>query len=133
MCPGASAAVYAHEAQAEPPLVQLVRQAHEMVPAINSSSDPAHPDAPGPDDEGPLYVARRKVYPQRVKGTFRTIKWIVLGITLAIYYGLPFVRWDRGPDAPSQAVLLDFPNRRFYFFFIELWPQEIYYFTGLLI
>ena len=133
MCPGASAAVYAHEAQAEPPLVQLVRQAHEMVPAINSSSDPAHPDAPGPDDEGPLYVARRKVYPQRVKGTFRTIKWIVLGITLAIYYGLPFVRWDRGPDAPSQAVLLDLPNRRFYFFFIEIWPQEIYYVTELLI
>ena len=30
-------------------------------------------------------------------------------------------------------MLIDFPNRRFYFFFIELWPQEIYYFTGLLI
>ena len=43
------------------------------------------------------------------------------------------MRWDRGPDAPSQAVLVDFPNRRFYFFFIELWPQEVYYFTGLLI
>ena len=22
---------------------------------------------------------------------------------------------------------------RFYFFFIEIWPQEVYYFTGLLI
>src|SRR6202000_735927 len=32
-----------------------------------------------------------------------------------------------------QAVLIDFPNERFYFFFIELWPQEVYYFTGLLI
>jgi cytochrome c oxidase accessory protein FixG len=110
-----------------------VRQAHETVSSTNSPADSAHSDAPGPDDEGPLYVARRKVYPQRVKGTFRTIKWIVLGITLAIYYGLPFVRWDRGPDAPSQAVLLDLPNRRFYFFFIEIWPQEIYYVTGLLI
>ena len=50
-------------------------------------------------------------------------------ITLAIYYGLPFIRWDRGPGAPDQAALVDFPNRRFYFFFIELWPQEIYYFT----
>ena len=54
-------------------------------------------------------------------------------VTLGIYYGLPFVRWDRGPDAPDQAVLIDFPNRRFYFFFIEIWPQEIYYLTGLLI
>jgi len=61
------------------------------------------------------------------------VKWIVLCITLGIYYLLPFVRWDRGPNAPSQAVLIDFPNRRFYFFFIEIWPQEFYYLTGLLI
>ena len=91
--------------------------------------------APEPrgDEDGPLYAARRKVYPQHVKGTFRRIKWIVLFVTLGIYYGLPFVRWDRGPFAPNQAVLVDFPGRRFYFFFIELWPQEVYYFTGLLI
>jgi cytochrome c oxidase accessory protein FixG len=43
------------------------------------------------------------------------------------------VRWNRGPNAPDQAVLLDFPGRRFYFFFIEIWPQEVYFFTGLLI
>ena len=43
------------------------------------------------------------------------------------------MRWDRGPDLPDQAVLVDLPHRRFYFFFIELWPQEVYYFTGLLI
>ena len=30
-------------------------------------------------------------------------------------------------------MLIDLPNSRFYFFFIELWPQEVYYFTGLLI
>jgi cytochrome c oxidase accessory protein FixG len=81
----------------------------------------------------PLYAARRKIYPQSVSGTFRNIKWALMTFCLGIYYLLPFVRWDRGPNAPSQAVLVDFPNRRFYFFFIELWPQEIYYFTGLLI
>ena len=43
------------------------------------------------------------------------------------------MRWDRGADAPNQAVLIDFPARRFYFFFIEIWPQEVYYITGLLI
>ena len=84
-------------------------------------------------EDAPLYQARRKIYPQRVQGTFRRIKWIVLFVTLGIYYGLPFVRWDRGPYAPHQAVLVDLPNRRFYFFFIEIWPQEIYYLTGLLI
>ena len=85
------------------------------------------------DIEPPLYAARRKIYPQSVHGTFRRIKWAVLIVTLAIYYFLPFVRWNRGPDAPDQAVLIDFPGRRFYFFFIEIWPQEVYFFTGLLI
>ena len=40
---------------------------------------------------------------------------------------------DRGPSAPDQAVLVDLANRRFYFFFIEIWPQEFYYIAGLLI
>jgi cytochrome c oxidase accessory protein FixG len=88
---------------------------------------------PPDDDDIPLYAPRRKIYPQSVHGTFRRIKWAVLVVTLGIYYILPFVRWDRGPNAPSQAVLVDFPARRFYFFFIEIWPQEIYYLTGLLI
>lgn len=86
-----------------------------------------------PDPDGPLYVAQQKIYPQRVSGTFRRIKWILMAVCLGIYYFLPFVRWNRGPGAPDQAVLLDLANNRFYFFFIELWPQEVYYFTGLLI
>lgn len=90
-------------------------------------------DPSGPAPEAPLYAPGRKVYPQAVSGRYRNIKWAVLAVTLAIYYLLPFVRWDRGPSAPSQAVLLDFPNRRFYFFFIEIWPQEVYYLTGLLV
>ena len=120
-----------HAHAAQPPLLELVKAA--VGAASPAASVRPAPDVPEPDDEGPLYVARRKIYPQRVKGTYRTIKWIVLFVTLGIYYGLPFVRWDRGPGAPDQAVLIDFPNRRFYFFFIELWPQEIYYLTGLLI
>jgi cytochrome c oxidase accessory protein FixG len=83
--------------------------------------------------EGPLYEVRKKVYPQAVHGRFRRIKWAILAFALSVYYLLPFVRWNRGPGFPSQAVLVDFPHRRFYFFFIELWPQEVYYFTGLLI
>src|ERR1051326_2136120 len=94
---------------------------------MNTMVDPADLDL------GPLYVARTKVYPQSVSGTFRNVKWALMAFCLGVYYLLPFVRWDRGPNAPHQAVLVDFPNRRFYFFFIELWPQEVYYFTGLLI
>jgi len=81
----------------------------------------------------PLYAARKKVYPQKVAGRFRNIKWAVMILTLGVYYFTPFIRWDRGPHAPDQAVLIDFTTRRFYFFFIEIWPQEVYYITGLLI
>lgn len=80
-----------------------------------------------------LYADHKKIYPAAVQGTFRRIKWALLIACLGVYYLLPFVRWDRGPDHPGQAVLIDFPNRRFYFFFIEIWPQEVYYLTGLLI
>ncbi|HXW27527.1 MAG TPA: cytochrome c oxidase accessory protein CcoG [Xanthobacteraceae bacterium] len=84
-------------------------------------------------ETGPLYAPHAKVYPQSVSGTFRNVKWALMAFCLSVYYLLPFVRWDRGPGAPNQAVLVDFPHRRFYFFFIEIWPQEVYYFTGLLI
>jgi len=81
----------------------------------------------------PLYAARRKIFPKRASGTFRRFKWLVMLLTLGIYYLTPFLRWDRGPFAPDQAVMIDLANRRFYFFFIEIWPQEFYYVAGLLI
>ncbi|MCA8894438.1 MAG: cytochrome c oxidase accessory protein CcoG [Parvularculaceae bacterium] len=80
-----------------------------------------------------LYKARVQIYPKLVHGFYRHLKWIVLAITLGVYYLLPWIRWPRGVGEPSQAVLVDFPGRRFYFFFIEIWPDELYYVTGLLI
>jgi len=79
------------------------------------------------------YKAREAIYPKLVHGTYRRVKWIVMMLTLAIYYYTPWIRWDRGPGSPGQAVLVDLARERFYFFFIEIWPQEIYYITGLLI
>jgi cytochrome c oxidase accessory protein FixG len=73
------------------------------------------------------------VVPQAVSGRFRRLKWRVLITCLGLYYVLPFLRWDRGPDQPNQAVLIDLAHGRLYLFFIEIWPQEIYYITGLLI
>ncbi len=81
----------------------------------------------------PLYAARKKIFPRRVSGTFRRFKWLVMALTLGIYYLTPWLRWDRGPYAPNQAVLVDLAHQRFYFFFIEIWPQEFYYVAGLLI
>jgi len=80
-----------------------------------------------------LYATHVKVHPQRITGRFRTIKWSALGLLLGIYYLVPWLRWDRGPGAPDQAVLIDMPGRRAYFFWIEIWPQEVYYLAGVLI
>ena len=80
-----------------------------------------------------LYEKRAPVYPKAVDGTFRRIKWAIMIVTLAIYYVTPWLRWDRGPYAPDQAVLVDLAGRRFYMFGIEIWPHEFYYVAGLLI
>ncbi|MCR9128998.1 MAG: cytochrome c oxidase accessory protein CcoG [Alphaproteobacteria bacterium] len=80
-----------------------------------------------------LYKKREPIHPKAVHGKFRTAKWVFMALALGAYYLIPFIRWDRGPGQPDQAVLVDFADARFYFFFIELWPQEVYYITGLLI
>jgi polyferredoxin len=80
-----------------------------------------------------LYAAREPVFPRRVSGRFRTLKWVVMAVTLGIYHLLPWIRWDRGPELPDQAVLVDLATRRFFFFWIEIWPQDFYFVAGLLI
>ncbi len=83
--------------------------------------------------EESLYKKREPIHPKLVFGKYRAAKWAVLIGALAIYYVLPWIRWNRGPNAPDQAVLADFGGGRFYFFGLEIWPQEVYYITGLLI
>ena len=87
------------------------------------------PDANPPN----LYAAREPIFPRRVKGHFRTAKWWIMAFCLGIYYITPWIRWDRGPSLPDQAVLVDLAHRRFFFFMIEIWPHEFYFVAGLLI
>jgi cytochrome c oxidase accessory protein FixG len=87
-----------------------------------------------PTSDAPkLYAAREPIFPRRVSGRFRRLKWWLMGFTLGIYYLLPWLRWDRGPNLPDQAVLVDLSGRRFFFFMIEIWPHEFYFVAGLLI
>jgi cytochrome c oxidase accessory protein FixG len=79
------------------------------------------------------YETRQKIYPRLAHGTYRRLKWILMAVCLGIYYFIPFLRYDRGPDLPNQAVLLDMANNRFFMFGLEIWPQEFYYVTGLLV
>ena len=87
----------------------------------------------GAKAKGGLYAKREKIFPKSVSGSFRRLKWIIMALTLGVYYITPWLRWDRGANAPDQAVLLDISHRRFYFFFIEIWPQEFYFVAGLLV
>ena len=82
---------------------------------------------------GNLFIAKKRLYPQDVKGKFRRIKWVLNFVFLSIYFFTPFLRFDRGLDAANQAVLIDLPGSKLYFYFIEIYPQEIYYLAGILI
>ncbi|MFN3609715.1 MAG: cytochrome c oxidase accessory protein CcoG [Hyphomonas sp.] len=90
-----------------------------------SGQPPKHPPS--------LYAKRKQIYPKLAHGTFRTLKWVVMAVTLGIYYLIPWIRWPRGEGIPDQAVLADFQGEKFYFFFLEIWPQEIYFLGGLII
>lgn len=90
-------------------------------------------DQATPLKQADLYSKRQQIYPKLAHGRFRMIKWLVMIVSLVIYYGLPWVRWPRGENIPDQAVLADFAGEKFYFFFIELWPQDIHLMAGGLI
>jgi cytochrome c oxidase accessory protein FixG len=119
------------------PLDGLAAEAAALVesrsepPGQKPKDEPARPV--NAKSQRSLYASRQKIYPKRVNGKFRRAKWIVMILTLSIYYLTPWIRWERAGAIPDQAVLIDFQAQRFYFFFIEIWPQEFYYITGLLI
>src|SRR4051794_30670320 len=99
-----------------------------IIPALPAESRPAAARKPSSPRRtgGP-------VVPQSVSGRFRRIKWTTLAICLGLFGLLPFLRWSRGPGEPDQAVLIDLAKGRLHVFFVEIWPQELYYLTGLLV
>ena len=86
-----------------------------------------------PPEKLVLFEKQRTIYPRRVWGRYRKLKWLAMILLLGIYYLAPWLRWNRGPHAPDQAILIDMPARKAYFFFIEIWPQEVFYLAGILI
>ena len=84
-------------------------------------------------NQEPMYAPQVPIFPRRVSGYFRRLKWVILIVTLGVYYLTPWIRWDRGANLPNQAVLVDLANSRFYFFWIEIWSHEFYFVAGLLI
>jgi len=80
-----------------------------------------------------LYVDTPTVHPRTVKGLHRNLKtW--LGIVLLTLTALaPWLRWDRGPDLPHQAIMFSFADMRAFIFDTVIWAQQFYLLTGVLI
>ncbi|MGD8783995.1 MAG: cytochrome c oxidase accessory protein CcoG [Thioalkalispiraceae bacterium] len=83
--------------------------------------------------EQTAYVDERiPVYPRSVKGKFRNIKTIILLLAYGVYFILPWLPWTR-ETGPSQTVLFDIVNRRFYIFDLVVYAQDIFWLAGFLI
>ncbi|HUG26364.1 cytochrome c oxidase accessory protein CcoG [Piscinibacter sp.] len=75
-----------------------------------------------------LYEKQKKIYPRSVHGWFARWRWVMVWLTQAVFYGLPWLPWNG-----RQAVLFDLAARRFYIFDLVLYPQDFIYLTGLLV
>ncbi len=60
------------------------------------------------------------VFPRRMTGKFRTIKWLTHAVWLFFFLG-PYMRWNG-----RQAILLDIPDRQFHFFDLTVLPQDVW-------
>ena len=79
-----------------------------------------------------LIQKRIPVIPRSVEGQFRTLKNGILIIAYAVYFMLPWLRWERD-NGPSQAVLFDIVGRKFYLFNLTVYAQDIFWLAGFLI
>jgi len=94
--------------------------------------DDVKPAAPVAGAEAPkvgsLYEKHQTIYTKSTRGWWTAWRWILVWFTQVIFYGLPWITWhDR------QAVLFHLVERKFYFFGLVLWPQDVIYLTILLI
>jgi cytochrome c oxidase accessory protein FixG len=75
-----------------------------------------------------LYAPGKKIYARETKGIFNNWRWVFVGLTQLLYYGMPWITWEDRP-----AILLNLVERKFYIFGMVLWPQDFIYLTLLLI
>lgn len=78
------------------------------------------------------FQERIDIFPRSVKGRYRSIKNSILLFAYAVYFLLPWLRWQRDVG-PEQAVLFDIEARHFYIFDLVVYAQDIIWLAGLLI
>lgn len=85
----------------------------------------------GIEEPQALYQKRIPIVTRSVKGRFRNLKWGVMALAYAIYFGLPWLPWSRH-DAASQALMFDLEGRRFFIFDLVVYPQDVFWLALLL-
>ncbi|MCL2644892.1 MAG: 4Fe-4S binding protein, partial [Betaproteobacteria bacterium] len=80
------------------------------------------------DGGGSLYAAHKKIYVRSTSGPFVRWRWILVWLTQAIFFGMPWLTWNG-----RQAFLLHLVERKFYVFGWVFWPQDVLFLTILLI
>lgn len=87
------------------------------------------PLVPVPGGAGnPGIEAASKIQARHVSGRHARWRWALVGLTQALFYGLPWLDWHG-----RQAVLFDLQARRFFIFDAVLFPQDLVYLCGLLV
>ena len=89
------------------------------------SADPARVEAV----EAPVLLYQRgvRIQPRRAKGRFQRVRVATMLMLLGLYYGVPWLTWNRLP-----MVWFDLPHRRFHLAGLTLAPQDLILLSGLL-
>lgn len=69
---------------------------------------------------------RIPIYPRSVKGFYRRIKSSIVVLAYAVYFLLPWLRWER-ETGPSQAVIYDINTHRLDLFNLTLYAQDMFW------
>jgi cytochrome c oxidase accessory protein FixG len=78
-------------------------------------------------------LQKKKLYPQSISGKHRAVKNKLNILLLCLYFFASWIRWDRGEGLPNQAMMIDLPSKKIYFFALHIWSDEIYFITIILI
>ncbi len=78
-------------------------------------------------------MQNKKLYPQSTSGKHRAVKNKLNILLLCLYFFASWIRWGRGEGLPNQAIMIDLPSRRIHFFALQIWSDEIYFITIILI
>lgn len=78
-------------------------------------------------DDWHVNTGGETIHAKRIKGRWRTFKWLTASVWLVYFLG-PYLRWDG-----RQAVLFDIPDRQYHIFSATILPQDFWMLSLLLL